>query len=216
VRPVVLLLLYGLIVPLADDPPSVKTTVRQALPAVVVIEVQTKDGLLPVRGAATVIDPCGYLVTAYHPVKNAVAVRCRWADGKEARAQVVACEPAFDLALLKVETKERLRCVRFAAQQPEVGEQVVAIGNPQGRGHTVTAGIVSALGRTIETKEGRSIKDAIQTDTAINLGNSGGPLLNLQGELIGVVLAIDERARGVGFALPSDIVQIVLSRHLPR
>jgi S1-C subfamily serine protease len=128
----------------------------------------------------------------------------RLLDGRQFDGELVGSDPDFDLAVLHLKDARDLPQVAMGdSSDMMIGETVIAIGNPFGFGNTVTTGVVSAMGRTIETKQG-TFTDFIQTDAAINPGNSGGPLMNLAGELVGINTAIYAEAEGIGFAIPID------------
>ena len=160
-------------------------------------------------GSGVIIDgKRGLILTNSHVIAQATEVTVRLLDGREFPAEVVGSDPDFDLAVLQVgdEARKGEPLPQVAMGKSEsilIGETVIAIGNPFGFSHTVTTGIVSAVGRSLRTKQG-SFTDFIQTDAAINPGNSGGPLLNILGELIGVNTAIHGNAEGIGFAIPID------------
>lgn len=131
-------------------------------------------------------------------------------DGREFPAEVKGADPDFDIAVLEIKEARNLPAVRLGDSGDILpGETVIAIGNPFGFNHTVTTGVVSALGRTIRN-EGGVFTDLIQTDAAINPGNSGGPLLNIEGGLIGINTAVDARAEGIGFAIPINKARRVM------
>ena len=162
-------------------------------------------------GSGVIVDGAkGLVLTNAHVVAGGDAVRVNLLDGREFAAEVVGAEPDFDLAVLKIQGAKNLPEARMADSADLMpGETVIAIGNPFGFTHTVTTGVVSALGRTIRNQEG-AFTDLIQTDAAINPGNSGGPLLNILGELIGINTAIDARAEGIGFAIPINKARRVM------
>lgn len=156
-------------------------------------------------GSGVVIHESGYLVTNAHVISQASDVKVLFADGTELPAKIIAADPQNDLAVLKVEAKQPLAYVKLGRSDDlMIGETVVAIGNPLGLHHTVTAGIVSALNRTLEFGDDRNYTGLIQTDASINHGNSGGPLLNVNAELIGINTAIRGDAQNIGFAIPVD------------
>ncbi len=164
-------------------------------------------------GSGFIIDPTGYIVTNNHVVGNAIEVRITMADGRDFPARVVGQDELTDLAVLKVDATEALPAVPFGdSARAQVGDWVIAVGNPFGLGGTVTAGIVSARGREIGAGP---YDDFIQIDAAINSGNSGGPLFNTEGQVIGVNTAIftpSGGSVGLGFAIPSAIVQSVVQQ----
>src|SRR5262249_55403109 len=142
-------------------------------------------------GTGILIDPRGYIVTNQHVVDEVNLLRVRLADGTTASAKVLARDPESDLALLKIDVGRPLPTIPLGtATDLMVAETVIAIGNAYGYEHTVTVGVVSAVGRDVTLNKEMSYKQLIQTDAAINPGNSGGPLLNVHGELVGVNVAI--------------------------
>ena len=159
-------------------------------------------------GSGFVLDEDGYIITNHHVVDNASKITVRLSDDRSFEAEVVGTDPLTDIALLKIDAKEDLQAVSLGDSNAiRVGEDVVAIGNPFGLNSTVTTGIVSAKGRNIS--EG-PYAEFIQTDAAINKGNSGGPLFNMEGEVVGVNSAIYSPSGGsvgLGFAVTSNIVE---------
>ncbi|MBY0231548.1 MAG: trypsin-like peptidase domain-containing protein [Gemmataceae bacterium] len=156
-------------------------------------------------GTGIVIDPRGYIITNQHVVDEVSSLRVRLADGTTVAARIIGRDPENDLALLKIAPDKPLPAMPLGtAKDVEVGETTVAIGNAYGYDHTVTSGIVSAIGRDVTLNKEVRYKSLIQTDAAINPGNSGGPLVNLEGQLIGVNVAIRAGAQGIGFAIPVD------------
>ncbi|MCL6431119.1 MAG: trypsin-like peptidase domain-containing protein [Anaerolineae bacterium] len=192
---------------------------RQASPGIVNIKVYVQRGFLSGQGAGAgfVFDEKGHIVTNNHVVSGARRVTVVFYNGQEAEATVVGLDPHSDLAVLEVkDLPEGVRSLPLGnSDEVAVGQTVIAIGNPFGVGSSMTSGIVSGVGRTIESGATPfSIPRAIQTDAAINPGNSGGPLLNLKGEVIGVNAQIAtggvEANAGVGFAIPANIVRQVV------
>ena len=173
-------------------------------------------------GSGFVVDASGIIVTNNHVVQGADALRVKLADGREFDATLVGRDELTDLAVVRIETKGEdlgIKPVSFGNSETlDVGEWVVAIGSPFGFSSTVTAGIVSAKGRSLAPREmGRNFEDFIQTDAAINPGNSGGPLFNLRGEVVGVNTAIASRTggyEGLGFAIPAAIAKPVMENIL--
>ncbi len=154
-------------------------------------------------GSGVMIHESGYLVTNAHVVTQASDVSVTFSDKTTLPAEIIAVDPDHDLAVLKVTAPAPLKSCRLGVSDDiMVGETVVAIGNPLGLQHTVTTGIVSALGRELRFQNDVVYRDLIQTDASINPGNSGGPLLNLNAELIGINTAIRGDAQNIGFAIP--------------
>jgi putative serine protease PepD len=178
---------------------------------------QQGGGTQQAQGSGFVYDTAGHVVTNYHVVQGATSLEVTLADGSTYDATVVGTDPSTDLAVLKIDAPtSKLHPLALAdSSAVAVGDGVVAIGSPYGLEETVTSGIVSALGRTIESTTGYSIPGTIQTDAAINHGNSGGPLLNLSGQVIGVTSQIESESggnTGVGFAIPSNTVRSVVDQ----
>ena len=166
-------------------------------------------------GTAVVVDCRGFLVTCLHCVGRRERVAVEFSDGGVLTAAVVFRQPADDLALLRIDG-DRYRYVplKLADGPPRVGQPVRVLGHPMGYRFSLTAGVVSALGREITLPDGDPLADLIQTDAAINPGNSGGPLLNDRGELLGIVVAIREGSQGIGFAIPAAAVRRLM-KHVP-
>ena len=161
-------------------------------------------------GSGVIIDAAkGYVVTNNHVVDNANTIKVQMSDGRKFDAKVVGKDPRSDIALIQIQDPKNLTAIKLADSDAlRVGDYTVAIGNPVGLGETVTSGIVSALGRSGLNAE--NYENFIQTDAAINRGNSGGALVNLNGELIGIntaILAPDGGNIGIGFAIPSNMVK---------
>jgi len=161
-------------------------------------------------GSGFIISKDGFIVTNNHVIEKANDIEIILESGKKYQAQIIGKDPKTDLALLKIEPEEDLPAISFGRSDVlDIGDWVIAIGNPFGLGHTVTAGIVSAKGRSLGLG---SYDDFIQTDAAINPGNSGGPLFNLDGEVVGVNTAIFARAQGIGFAIPAAIAVNIIDQ----
>ena len=164
-------------------------------------------------GTGFVYDSAGYLLTNHHVIARASEVTVRFLDGHEANGTVVGSDKHTDLAVVKVEEKGLPALPLGDSDVLDVGDWVVAIGNPFGLSHTVSAGIVSAKGRTRDDVRGLDPSgyfNFIQTDASINPGNSGGPLLNLKGEVIGINSAVRANANNIGFAIPVSMVKQLL------
>jgi Do/DeqQ family serine protease len=156
-------------------------------------------------GSGVIVSPEGYVLTNNHVIERGTRLRVGLLDGREFTARVVGADPSSDLAVLKLQTAERLPFVPAGRSDDlMIGETVIAIGNPFGLSHTVTTGVVSAVHRNFKAED-RTLFDFIQTDASINPGNSGGPLLDIDGRLVGINTAIlGERSAGIGFAIPID------------
>jgi serine protease Do len=206
--------------------------VKYASPAVVFIQtdqiVESRDlfGRLIRReasgsGSGFVLNKEGFIVTNNHVIANAQGIQVSFAEGVDAdtyTADVVSTVPAEDLALLKLRNpKDKLfPTVQMGTSSDlMIGEKVIAIGNPYGHTHTVSTGIISGLHRNVQIASPRlAFNDLIQTDASINFGNSGGPLMNINGELIGINTAVNSQAENIGFAIPVDRVMLVLEEQL--
>jgi len=184
-------------------------------PAVVRVETGPKVRNARERGglgSGIVISPDGLVLTNSHVVGSSKEIRLRDTEGFVTDAQVLGVDPDTDLALLRAAGARELRYAALGnSRQLRRGQLVVAIGNPLGFESTVTAGVVSALGRSIRSVSGRTIEDVIQTDAALNPGNSGGALVSSNAEVIGINTAIIQGAQGICFAVASNTAQFVLS-----
>jgi len=169
-------------------------------------------------GSGFVIDKAGHIVTNYHVVRGANAIQVSFSNNEHFKARLVGVDPSTDSAVLQVQVKSRaLKSLPLGnSESARVGDQVIAIGNPFGLDRSVTSGIVSAVQRRIEAPNQLSISHVIQTDAALNHGNSGGPLLNAQGQVIGVNAQIETGGQsqgnvGIGFAIPINTVKDVVA-----
>ena len=182
-----------------------------------VVRVETGSKMRPPRerggvGSGIVISPDGLVLTNSHVVGSSKEIRLRDIEGIVTDARVLGVDPDTDLALLRADGARDLRYASLGDSKTlRRGQLVVAIGNPLGFESTVTAGVVSALGRSIRSVSGRTIEDVIQTDAALNPGNSGGPLVSSSAEVIGINTAIISGAQGICFAVASNTAQFVLS-----
>jgi serine protease Do len=161
-------------------------------------------------GSGFIINDEGYILTNNHVVSGADEIKVRLSDGREFKGQIKGTDEKLDLALIKIDAKDHLPVAALGDSDAiEVGEWVMAIGNPFGLAQTVTAGIVSAKGRVIGSGP---YDDFIQTDASINPGNSGGPLFNTKGEVIGINTAIVSGGQGIGFAIPVNLAKAVITQ----
>ncbi len=199
---------------LTEDEKNNITIYQKASPSVVnvISTVITRDFFLnPIpregSGSGSIIDARGHVLTNNHVIRDARKLEVTLADGSKWPANLVGTDPDNDLAVIKMDAPaDKLRPLPLGdSQKLQVGQKVLAIGNPFGLGLTLTTGIISSLGRNIRSEVGTMIEDLIQTDASINPGNSGGPLLNSQGEMIGINTAIISptgASVGIGFAIP--------------
>ena len=198
---------------------DVPAIVAKVLPAVVSITTRqtVRDAAQPSLlrrglGSGVIVDRRGYIVTNHHVVEDAEQIKVTLPDERVFTARVVGADPVTDLAVVKIEGPRLPVATLASRDRLRIGEPVIAIGNPlwiEG-GPTVTAGIVSGLGRTLEQPGLPILHHLIQTDAAINDGNSGGPLVNSAGEVVGLNTAVIPSAHGIGFAIPVSTVRAVL------
>ncbi len=196
--------------------PPVSEVYTQSGPGVVSVDVASSERG-PTGGSGFVLDEQGHIVTNQHVVEGAEDISVRFASGVREEAQIVGEDPSTDVAVVKVDASEGLLepLTLGDSDSVEVGEPVIAIGNPLNVGISVTTGVVSGVGRPIKAPNNYTIDDAVQTDAMINPGNSGGPLLDLRGTVIGMNAQIASESggfEGVGFAVPINTVKSVVEQ----
>ena len=197
---------------------AVIDVVETMSPAVVRLDVRAgestqKNGRQGGTGSGVIVSPDGLVLTNSHVVGGAPRIRATTAEGQSLTAQVVGDDPDTDLALVRINESLTLPFAPLGdSRRLKRGQLVIAIGNPLGFESTVTAGVVSALGRSLRASTGRLIDDLIQTDAALNPGNSGGPLVSSHGEVIGINTAIIAGAQGICFAVSSNTAAYVVSQ----
>jgi S1-C subfamily serine protease len=190
---------------------SVSDVVDSVGASVVRIDIRHADGRRAGSGSGVIVSPDGLILTNSHVVQGARRADVTTLDGRSLAARVLGDDPDTDLALLRVDDNVTLPHARLGdSKLLKRGEIAIAIGNPLGFDATVTAGVVSALGRSLRSKSGRLIDDVIQTDAALNPGNSGGPLVSSRGEVIGINTAMIAGAQGICFAVAANTARFVL------
>lgn len=197
---------------------AVVDAISHAAPAVVNVSAVLRGGRSRGSGAGVVVHPKGFVVTNSHVIRGALRITVKpFQHDRKYTARVVADDPAGDLALLRVEAQGQWPYVSLSPSRDVLlGETAIAIGNPRGLGDSISVGVVSGKNRFQKVRNGTVVRDLIQTDASINTGNSGGPLLNLDGELIGINAAMLPSAEGIAFAIPADAVAAMLERALGR
>jgi S1-C subfamily serine protease len=196
---------------------AVVRVVEEVSPSVVQVRVRglRQGHAAQGAGSGSILSPDGLVLTNNHVVEGASAIELATIDARRFPARVLGRDPDTDIAVLRAETSDRLPAARLGnSKLVKAGQIAIAIGNPLGFESTVTAGIVSAVGRSLRAQNGRLIGDVIQTDAALNPGNSGGPLVNSRAQVIGVNTAVIMGAQGICFSVASNTAQHVVTQIL--
>lgn len=192
---------------------AVINSVKVIGPSVVSIRTRNdKTALKEGLGSGVLITPDGYILTNNHVIDVAENVEIKTRDDITLNGQVIGADAATDLAVVRVMAADQLSFAMLAdSDKLQVGQLVVAVGNPYGYTNTVSAGVISALGRNLRISDKRIIENVIQTDASLNPGNSGGPLVNNAGEVVGINTAVNYLSQGIGFAIPINTAKLIVS-----
>jgi S1-C subfamily serine protease len=193
---------------------AVTSVVDRIEPAVVAINIRRNEQASRSdsngAGSGVVITPDGFILTNNHVVENVSKVSVTLTDGRDLQSEIIGTDPATDLAVIRVSTTSLTIAELGNSEYLRVGQLAIAIGNPLGFQSTVSAGVISALGRSLRSRSGRLIENVIQTDVALNPGNSGGPLVNSRAQVIGINTAMIFMAQGISFAIPVNTAKWVV------
>jgi S1-C subfamily serine protease len=189
---------------------AVVGAVERVGPAVVKIDVPRGSG------SGVIYTPDGFILTNSHVIGKGTGINVTMSSGKTLRGELIGRDPHNDLAVVRIDGGRLPWATLGESRRVRVGQIAIALGNPFGLQHSVTAGVVSALGRSFRAASGHMIDDIIQTDAALNPGNSGGPLITTRGDVIGINLATIMPAQGLCFAIASDTVRTITSRLMRR